>query len=54
MKITKWTDLKNWNRTNPQEKARLKAMYGTKPSITKTLHDTKKSSLEKAKRALEK
>ncbi len=48
--ITKWTDLKNWNKCTPEQKARLKAMYGRRPKITKTLHDTKIASLAKARK----
>jgi len=47
----KLTELKNWNRLTPAEKARLKKVYGKDAEITKTMHDTKASSLKKARAA---
>ena len=45
----KLTELKHWSKLTKEQKARLKAMYGSNAEITKTLHDTDKKSLKKAR-----
>jgi hypothetical protein len=46
----KLTELKNWENLTPEEKDRLREIYGEDPQIEKTLHDTNAESLEKAKK----
>lgn len=47
----KLTDLKGWKKLSEAEKNRLTEVYGKDAEITKTMHDTKRSSLKKAKEA---
>lgn len=49
-----YTSLKNWKKLTKEERARLKAVYGRTPKITKTLHDTDEKSLVKHDKQREK
>lgn len=47
----KLNELKDWDKLTPAEQARLKQVYGQDAEITKTMHDSKASSLKKAEQA---